>query len=753
MSRSGLPRYRQLTGLAGLLAAFFVLASVYNAVSTPFEAPDEVGHFYYVLHLLRTGQLPVVPAPGPPPNYEHEGVQPPLYYAGGALWVRVLRIPLALDWSDAGEPLAVNPHSACAQVGARTNVAYFSHDPHAERFPYSGRVRVLHVLRLWSTLWAAAAVAGVYMVTRLAFLDQSLAAWLAAGLAAFTPEFLFTAGAVTNDVAVTALGTWGVLLALRLLRVRWRWWHALLMGGLAGLATLAKLSGAALLPLFLLLIAIKGAADAGSRPSRGVRVLACGAWTLAAFAAVCGWWFIRNWRLYGSLTGTSAMLAMLPLRDHVSVWQLVVELPGLFRSWWGAFGCTAPPVWYHLPYLLLSLAGLSGLAWACRSRRSWSVARLLLAAWFVLLLAAYVAWNWRIHAAKGRLLYPALVSVAAGLGIGLAHWVGRRRWLGAAVPGLLAAAALAVPVGVMGPAAAKPPIYASPAAVAPRQPLNGCFGSEIALLGYDLSRRSFAPGQALDLTLYWHALARPAQHLSVAIQLVSAVPGDVATLVNHNAWPARGLYPTGNWHAGDVIADRYTLRLPAQVERAQAWRVEVILFDPVSGRRVPFTRGGQPAGDSADLGLVRVGGSVVSAPPEAARLSAPPRFGDAVALEGIQPQTDERGTTKVNLWWRGLAPLTQDAVVFVHLYDASGRLLATGDGPPLAGGFPLSLWEAGDVVAEERVLVPVEPGASQVQPARIGVGWYDPVSGVRLPAASGDGSPLPDDEFLVLLRP
>ena len=44
-----------------VLTLFLVLATVYNAVSTPFEAPDEIGHFYYVVHLLQTNRLPVVP--------------------------------------------------------------------------------------------------------------------------------------------------------------------------------------------------------------------------------------------------------------------------------------------------------------------------------------------------------------------------------------------------------------------------------------------------------------------------------------------------------------------------------------------------------------------------------------------------------------------------------------------------------------------------------------------------------------------
>ena len=88
---------RHHLAVAGLLILFLLLATVYNATSPPFEAPDEIGHFYYVVHLLQSRRLPVVPASGPPPHYEHEGIQPPLYYAGAALFVRALSAPLQLD--------------------------------------------------------------------------------------------------------------------------------------------------------------------------------------------------------------------------------------------------------------------------------------------------------------------------------------------------------------------------------------------------------------------------------------------------------------------------------------------------------------------------------------------------------------------------------------------------------------------------------------------------------------------------------
>ena len=764
----------QRLALGGLLALFLLLATVYNALSIPFEAPDEIGHFYYVVHLLQNRGLPVVPADGPHPHYEQEGIQPPLYYASAALFVRALSAPLQLDLKDAGESLDVNPHSVCARPGARYNVKYLAHDPHRERFPYQGRVRVLHVVRLWSSLLGMVAVAGVFASVRLAFPGVPAAAWLAAGLTAFTPEFLFTAGAVSNDNLVTALASWGVYLSLGMVRDGLHWRNTLALGILAGLAALSKFSGALLLPLALLVIPVASSLRRTRLSGRKFPTpdwpLLIAHWSLVVFCffAIAGWWFIRNWTLYGDLTGTRPMLEILPLRREMSVGMLILELPGLFRSWWGAFGCTAPPSGFYLFYLLLMLGGLVGLIVDRRRyRQDWAQIGVLLV-WLAMMVLAYARWNWVIHAAKGRLLYPAMVSVAGLLGRGWAAWSVRRRWFPRVVFALSAAGAVAVPVAVMAPPATPPRVYASTAEVHPAYPIDGQFGPDIALLGYDLDCVSFEAGDSLDLTLYWQALARPCDHYTLAIQLVSAVPGETDTLVNFNTWTGGGNYPSGYWHPGDVIADHYRLRLPDDVPRAQGWILQVVLFDLEDGARLPVTLDGQPAGKTAPLSLLRVGASDLEGQrvAEPARLASPVQFGGAVALDGVR-MAENDGGVQVTLWWRSLAPMTSDDVVFVHLYDASGQLVATADGPPLSGGFPTSLWQPGDRLHEVRIVPWPEEGAATLPsvlegagadrgtaaPFHLGVGWYDPVSGVRLMATAAGGERLPDDEFLIPVLP
>jgi hypothetical protein len=78
--------------------------------------------------------------------------------------------------------------------------------------------------------------------------------------------------------------------------------------------------------------------------------------------------------------------------------------------------------------------------------------------------------------------------------------------------------------------------------------------------------------------------------------------------------------------------------------------------------------------------------------------------------------------------------------------DQEGQLAGTGDGPPLEGGFPTRLWRSGDSVADEHV-IPLPPdlcsGVYTVQG-----GWYDPVTGARLPAV-WEGKRLPQDAVVI----
>jgi hypothetical protein len=86
----------------------------------------------------------------------------------------------------------------------------------------------------------------------------------------------------------------------------------------------------------------------------------------------------------------------------------------------------------------------------------------------------------------------------------------------------------------------------------------------------------------------------------------------------------------------------------------------------------------------------------------------------------------------------------QDLKVFVHIYDAQGKLLAQDDGPPAEGFAPTSWWRRGDVIADTRSInmASLPPGTY-----RITAGMYSGTTGERLEARGADGARLPEDEI------
>jgi len=60
----------------------------------------------------------------------------------------------------------------------------------------------------------------------------------------------------------------------------------------------------------------------------------------------------------------------------------------------------------------------------------------------------------------------------------------------------------------------------------------------------------------------------------------------------HDGQPAQGNRPMTGWRAGEEVADRHCLRVNAQAPSGD-YAIEVGLYDPSSGQRLPVTAGGQ----------------------------------------------------------------------------------------------------------------------------------------------------------------
>jgi hypothetical protein len=128
-------------------------------------------------------------------------------------------------------------------------------------------------------------------------------------------------------------------------------------------------------------------------------------------------------------------------------------------------------------------------------------------------------------------------------------------------------------------------------------------------------------------------------------------------------------------------------------------------------------------------------------------------LGDAIVLWGYdcdQCQTADSGplsvqpgaTLHLTLYWEATDRVQTPYSVFIHLVDASGRVIAQRDSAPRGGDFPTQEWMPGDVIVDPySIAIPsdTQPGAHTVI-----VGMYDPVTGERLPVTDGQGSYLGD---------
>lgn len=717
-----------------ILICFIALALVYGLVVPPFENLDEVEHFGVVRYIAETGQLPAHGAPEAEIyHYRQEASQPPLYYVLSAGLVKLF----GLQADDALDFWRFNPRIVCGHGGADLydNRAVFYHDPNREAFPWHGTILVIHVLRVWSTLLQAITVIGTYALARLVFPQHQGVGLVAMAVVAFNPQFLLVTSGINNDNMVTPLVTLGLYILLRIWQNGLSVQRAVVLGVLAGLAGLSKLSGWGLLVLAGLITLTMIVRSKKHRwRSIGIAILI----PIVALL-VAGWWFWRNWQLYGDPTALQPMLELVGTRSGSPI-QPLFETGLMFRSFWGQIPCAFYPPVFYVFYVVFTVLSLGGLAWGWRRLRlaERGIAAIL-GAWFLVVVLSWIRWDAITPAPGGRLLFPALPAVALLMALGI-NGLTREplRFGNGVVIGLLILMAVGTAWQILPGFFAPPPRFPNTDAIQPEHPLDATLGDSVRVWGYDIVINDDSQEPTLDVTLYWQALASMTEDYVMALQLVSLVPGDTTLRWNYNSWPGHGNYPTSAWQPGEVIVDRYRFRLPEADFPTQVWSIHIALYQRETRERLRVQVAGENAGDRLILTRLRVPGTQPSCP-ENGLITSQVHFGEVVALTHATVTLEQEGS-RVELCWKALQPMQTDYTVFVHLQDAPGAPIVTGDGPPMQGAFPVSMWHPGDIVLDvHRLELEVKEEIDQ----HVTVGLYNPVDGSRLPAYVGE-TPIPD---------
>lgn len=720
---------------AAALLAIFVLVAVWLSLSVPiFEGPDENEHFEYMRIIAHERRLPAYSFSVPP----EQKIQPPLYYAAGALlagWV-----PL----DDLDRYLVHNPHASISRVETPGNKNAFVHA--REEGGWGGTALAVHLFRWLSVALGAGTVLATYLLALAAFKGHRWPALGAMALVAFNPQFVYLSALINTDNAVTALSTTGLLLSVYVLERSPSLRPVIWLGLVAGLAGLAKITGLGVLGIGLLAVAL------AAWRARSLRYwLLASAILVAVALLVGGWWYARNWWLYGD-----PFLAGL-LRYHYDNRPELLTLgdwllPYLQAevSYWAVFGWLniAVPEGFYRAFGLFSRVGLAGLLWFAARwlRRRPPPVRTevvgLLLIWAALILGGLVNYVSIFGGLQGRHYFPMIASLAILLVLGWIALLPPRAWpwFGGGLAAALLVVAVALPARYVLPRYVPPPaLTADQIPPAARQPPR-YFGEAIALLGAEVEPGPVVAGGRARVTLYWQALEPVEANYSVFVHLLGR-EGQVAG--QSNSYPAQGLLATSLWRPGEVIVDRHEVAVDPAAAAPTLARVDVGLFRfeaPGQPGPAPLDAAGRPV--SSVVGLTKIAPATQSGPAVEPSIPLDVRFEDGIVLQGVDRRCDLHGTAcELTLYWRPAARPSADYTVFIQLWDDE-RQVAGFDGPPLGGDYPTGWWDAGETIVDRRALTP--PADLPAGKYRWLLGLYRPETGARLPAFAAGGAPLPD---------
>jgi hypothetical protein len=715
-----------------ILLLFLILATAVSVLNPLFESTDEIRHYRYVRHLVVNHNLPVQGVEAVRSQSHH----PPLYYLLGALasgWVNSPHTP--------SYEQPVNPFWGYRNwaVGVDNKLQYL-HSP-SEDFPFREGYLAALIPRWVNVLLGALTVLLTYRLGRLVWPERPPLTWGAAALVAFNPQFIYLSAAMNNDIIAAAMGTAVLLLSLALVLPRagaaepprLRRGQLILLGLAYGLALMAKfhlliLGGVIALAVALAVRFKSTAAPAGSRRVmvpwlRGVGIV------VAAAALVAGWWFIRNWILYGDPTALNKVNELwLGRSAGGNWWALQQGLPYLWSSLWARFGYGQIPLpqTFYTALLVLCLLALAGYLFPQRRRIPLNALLILVAT--VLGFTAVVFYYILTQPAgpMGRFLFPALPALAVLLVEGFDRWppFGRRPvWTATAVTLVMGAFALVALGSYLIPAVSYPAPAASPP---PGQPLPVQFADVARVLSVDIQPDTLLPGAPLFVTVVWEPLCQTEQPYAVYVHLIDEA--DVL-IAQRDTWPGLGRAPTTNWQLGRSFVDTYRVDLPSTAYAPNQATIRIGLYESTLGRLPVFGPDQQPRGDGVTVGAVTVA-------PHLGPWPNPQRvnFGDEITLVGytMEPRSLAAGETfTLTLYWqpRPENPPRYDYSVFAQVIDPQWHVWGSRDG---AGPG----WSPGHVVQDVRpitLLHETPPGSYPLQ-----VGLYDGATG-RLPVIAPQG--------------
>ncbi len=768
---------REHSGLFVALLVYLFLASSYFFIVPIFEGPDEWTHTGHVKYIAEGNGLPVM-LPG---QGIWGGQQPPLYYALGALLVQ----PFELDGVADYEENRRNPHAAIGYALDPGNKNNYLHSPD-ETFPYRGLSLTVHILRLYSMLYGLIAIIFAYLTALELFIFQTrhvnlihdspsnhrlptihnykiskphFFATLVALFIACQPMFAFITASVANETANIAFCAVGLWLAQRyVLHGPGHWGRAMALGLTLGLISLSKMTGLSL--GLVAVVAILITSITTRKLPGAARLLWRDGFIIGLlFLMVGGWWYWRNYRLYGDFFQSGLYKIYFGVDPQPLTFPHFLDILAAGEvSFWATFGWlnVAAPEWVYSVYRIISRMGLIGVLvtfililsrYVLRSEKSalpnisatlHFFSPLLLHLTFPLALAFSLTRLVAIEGGiQGRQLLPALGAIAIVVVWG--WWMlapqRLRFWVLSILIAVLLSLAAWLPFSVVADAYIPSPILTQADLPPDLNRLDYTYNEQMKLIGVKIEKSEVSPGERVPVTAYWQALQPMDTNYSVFVHLIGY---DYTNIGQLNTYPGLGLRPTTTLQPGQIFADTYPVRVEGGSQAPSRLGVNLGLFDfQAPGRPGIEAIGPDGSPVSPTIGQLKL------VPQQWPEITLPPiaEFADNIQLVDavVENCASPNKECHITLTWLAQGRPAADYTVFIQLWQ-EGELIAGFDSPPLTNNYPTSLWEAGEVIIDPH---PLDLSAVPPGSYRVFTGLYNLTTGERLSATAQD-DPLPN---------
>jgi len=325
-----------------ILSLFLILGILHSFVTPLFSPPDEERHYAYCEYIATHKRLPYL--------IQHdEGVRiievthPPLFYLIGALFC-------VKDGLTIFDKLQIKDGPGFRSISLSTA---------DEIFPYSGRARSVHIIRLISIFFSAITIFFIYKLVLKIFPAEHVLASAAALFVATNPQFLHISASVTNEMLASTFSTillcnlTGSLQGCHLKK------NHVKTGVLLGCCLLTKISTAIFIPVIVAVVFwnfLRGK-DKIFTPLAIIATVAL---------SISGWWYLRNYIFFDDPFFSKALASVIPFTLRTAPLTIQSVFDGLkivFVSFFGFFGALQIPInTFHIAvYSVFTLFGIVGM--------------------------------------------------------------------------------------------------------------------------------------------------------------------------------------------------------------------------------------------------------------------------------------------------------------------------------------------------------------------------------------------------------